>query len=142
MTTSVFKLCDFLRDFSGQESGDLSRLDAVIGQSVSVKPNESLDAALFGIFERFPEEDGHGVYWSIVHGLERRGEYEQALLASLRRAPSMFTLTMLNRLLNAGQSTCAGVPALQLLEAAAVSPLACESARKAATRFLAHQASR
>jgi hypothetical protein len=139
MTTSAVELAEFLREFSGQEEGDLDRLDAVICEAVSMKRDDALDAALFGIFERFPEEDGYGVYWSILHGLEGRGDYEDALLASLRRSPSRFALTMVNRILNAGQSTCAGVPALALLEAVAASPSANPSAREEATTYLNHQ---
>ena len=71
---------------------------------------DDLDTALFGLFERFPEEDGHGVYWSVLHGLEHRGSYESALLASWRRAPSPFTRSMLLRLRNAGRESIGDEP--------------------------------
>jgi hypothetical protein len=53
---------------------------------------------LFRVFERFPDEDGAGVLWSIVHGLERRNDYEVALTDSLARQPSEMGNLMLQRL--------------------------------------------
>lgn len=54
---------------------------------------------LFGVFERFPNDDGAGVLWSIVHGVERLDlDYEQPLRASLARRPSHMGKVMLGRL--------------------------------------------
>jgi hypothetical protein len=53
---------------------------------------------LFCVFERFPEEDGAGVFWSIVHGLEQRDDYEAALRNSVARQPNHMGNVMLQRL--------------------------------------------
>ncbi len=54
---------------------------------------------LFGVFERFPEDDGAGVLWSIVHGIEGLElDYGQALQESLARQPSDMGKIMLGRL--------------------------------------------
>lgn len=54
---------------------------------------------LFGVFERFPDDDGAGVLWSIVHGVEGLDvEYEPQLRESLERAPSQMAKLMLERL--------------------------------------------
>jgi hypothetical protein len=54
---------------------------------------------LFGVFERFPEDDGAGVLWSIVHGVESLDlDYEQPLRDSLARQPSEMGAIMLARL--------------------------------------------
>ena len=54
---------------------------------------------LFSVFERFPEDDGAGVLWSIVHGLEATDlNYGPALKASLLRRPSQMAKIMLDRL--------------------------------------------
>jgi hypothetical protein len=51
------------------------------------------------VFERFPDEDGAGVFWSIVHGIESLDvDYEQTLRASLARRPSRMGQIMLRRL--------------------------------------------
>jgi hypothetical protein len=54
---------------------------------------------LFAVFERFPDDDGAGVLWSIVHGLEGLDiDYEQPLRDSLARLPSNMGQIMLARL--------------------------------------------
>jgi len=54
---------------------------------------------LFGVFERFPEDDGAGVLWSIVHGVEALDhDDEQPLRESLGRRWSHLGEVMLDRL--------------------------------------------
>lgn len=54
---------------------------------------------LFSVFERFPDEDGAGVLWSIVHGVEALElDYERPLCESLARQPSFMGKIMLDRL--------------------------------------------
>lgn len=60
--------------------------------------------AIFNLFERFPDEDGAGVFWSALHGMEAVGDYEGMLVQYFRRWPSLMTRTMLRRVLNSGQS--------------------------------------
>ena len=56
-------------------------------------------STMFGVFERFPEDDGAGVLWSIVHGVEGLDlDYEEPLRASLARQPSHMGKVMLGRL--------------------------------------------
>lgn len=61
-------------------------------------PKKAL-STLFGVFERFPEDDGAGVLWSIVHGIESLDfDYEQPLRDSLARQPSDMGKIMIDRL--------------------------------------------
>ena len=54
---------------------------------------------LLRVFERFPEDDGAGVLWSIVHGVEALDvDYEQPLRDSIARQPSHMGRIMLGRL--------------------------------------------
>ena len=54
---------------------------------------------LFGVFERFPEDDGAGVFWSIIHGVEALPyNYEPLLWESHGRSPSEMSKIMLTRL--------------------------------------------
>ena len=39
--------------------------------------------AIFNLFERFPDDDGAGVFWSALHGMEAVGGYEDLLLLSI-----------------------------------------------------------
>lgn len=66
------------------------------------KPEIGLDN-LFGLLERYAEEDGIGVFWSVVHGIEQMNDYEQSLLNSLNRRPSIVTVLMVHRIANTGQ---------------------------------------
>src|SRR5688500_13954290 len=60
--------------------------------------------AIFNLFERFPNEDGAGVFWSALHGMEAVGGYEEVLLQYFRRHPSLMTKAMLRRIQNSGQT--------------------------------------
>ncbi|HEX4332287.1 MAG TPA: hypothetical protein VH040_09120 [Usitatibacter sp.] len=54
---------------------------------------------LFRVFERYPEEDGAGVLWSILHGVEALPfDYEAPLRESVTRQPSHMGQVMLQRL--------------------------------------------
>ena len=57
---------------------------------------------LLRVFERFPRHDGHGVFWSILHGIERIAGYEPVLVEYVTRTPTEMGITMLQRIANAG----------------------------------------
>ena len=64
-------------------------------------PGSECLPVLFGVFERFPRDDGAGVLWSIVHGVESLPyDYEQLLRESNDRSPSEMAEVMLDRLAN------------------------------------------
>lgn len=68
--------------------------------SVGQPPIDALPT-LFGVFERFPEDDGAGVFWSIVHGVEALPyNYGPLLQASHARTPSEMSTVMIARLAN------------------------------------------
>lgn len=74
---------------------------------------------LLSVFERYPEEEGFGVVWGVLHGLEALPDYEPELLRSLARQPSEFGVRMIGRLLNAGTREIGGVSLLETLRALA-----------------------
>ena len=76
-------------------------------------PEEGIDH-LFGVFERFPEDDGEGVFWSIVHGIESLNNYESNLIDSLNRQPSHIGLVMVKRIQNSGQTKVANVKVIDV----------------------------
>ena len=71
--------------------------------------------AIFNLFERFPDDDGSGVFWSALHGMEAVGSYEVLLLQYFRRLPSLMTRTMLRRMMNAGETQIGDVSISTLL---------------------------
>ena len=52
---------------------------------------------LLSVFERYPEEEGFGAVWGVLHGLEALPNYEPELLRSLARQPSEFGVRMVGR---------------------------------------------
>ena len=92
--------------------------------------------ALLQVFERFPDDDGYGIFWSIVHLLEACSGYEEALVQSVHRRPVEFNLTMVNRLLNVGVLNVNGQSLASLLAFAAESELAGERAKQLAQQFI------
>ena len=75
-------------------------------------PSVGIDA-LFKVFENYPTDDGGGVFWTILHGLETL-EYEEKLVDSLVRKPSLMAITMLVRIENTGNDHIAGKSISQL----------------------------
>ena len=85
--------------------GDWRRLDDLLDELWSEGVSEGQLPILFRVFERFPEEDGAGVLWSIVHGVEGLPfDYEAFLRQSMARQPSFMGDVMLKRLEKANES--------------------------------------
>ncbi|MNL49207.1 hypothetical protein D3C87_1721230 [compost metagenome] len=79
--------------------GNWLALEALLEELWAAGPSAHCLPALFTIFERFPNEDGAGVFWSILHGLEHLGlPYEKELRESLARQESEMGAVMLSRL--------------------------------------------
>lgn len=62
--------------------GNWRPLDALINELWSVGEPAQVIPQLFSVFERYPSEDGAGVFWAIVHGLESLPNYEPCLVES------------------------------------------------------------
>jgi hypothetical protein len=85
--------------------GNWRRLDDLLDELWSEGVAEGQLPILFHVFERFPEEDGAGVLWSIVHGVESLSfDYEPFLRQSLARQPSLMAKIMLQRLEKASEN--------------------------------------
>ena len=76
---------------------------------------------LLAVFERFPEHDGFGVLWSVLHGLESLPGYERELVQSVQRHPSDMGVCMVGRMLNSGLTQIEGHSLVELLRTVAVS---------------------
>lgn len=95
--TSLLARIESIRNVD--DESDLMTLDASVRELFQLPDAEMGIDTLLRVFERFPTKDGFGVFWSIVHGLESlAGRYEPKLVASVRRAPSGFSVMMVNRL--------------------------------------------
>lgn len=90
-----------LRDIDtfAPENGNWRALDELLSELWTVGVRAGQVPTLFRVFERYPDEDGAGVLWSIVHGVESLPfDYEEALRDSLARQPSLMGKVMLQRL--------------------------------------------
>ncbi len=79
--------------------GDWRPLDALLAELWQLGVREGQLSVLFRVFERFPDSDGSGVLWSIVHGVEGLPfDYGPQLRSSLARKSSHMGNIMLERL--------------------------------------------
>ena len=92
-----------IREFNPID-GDWLPLEAHLERAFSSPDPTLYYHAIFNLFERFPNDDGSGVFWSAIHGMEAVGSYEELLLQYFRRWPSLMTRTMLQRMVNAGET--------------------------------------
>jgi hypothetical protein len=99
---------DILEDIAGfaPDEGDWRALDDLLLELWAAPPTRAALPVLFGVFERFPGDDGAGVFWSIVHGVEHAfPEYEPELRDSLARSASEMGAIMLRRSVKAESRT-------------------------------------
>jgi uncharacterized protein YfeS len=92
---------DILRDIEafGPRDGNWLPFDDLLADLWHAGMPERALPVLFGVFERFPNDDGAGVLWGIVHGVQGLDlDYEQPLRESLARQPSYMGKIMLGRL--------------------------------------------
>jgi hypothetical protein len=96
-------------------------------------------AVWFRLYERFPEDDGYGLFWSILHGIETLPRWERLAVESVRRRPSHFPLLMVIRLLNSGVKESGGQDLMQLLRQVAADERCLPSIRLDARGYLDYQ---
>jgi hypothetical protein len=126
---------------SVEGAGELQQLEDTLNRLfASENPELGIDA-LLRVFERFPDTDGQGVFWSIVHGLESLPDYEEKLIESVRRRPSQFSLLMVNRMLNAGMARVRDTNLLSVLKDVAADERQPEEIREEARDFIEWQES-
>jgi hypothetical protein len=92
---------DLLAEISAfqPQNGDWRPLGELLGQLWSAGVAQEGLPVLFGVFERYPGEDGAGVLWSVVHGVESLNlDYGQSLRDSMSRQASLMGRIMLDRL--------------------------------------------
>ena len=126
-----------LKSFTDPQSGaHLKALDAAVQAVDPALCGPQEIQALLGVFERFPEQDGFGVFWGILHALEAIEGYEPELFDSVKRKPCEFNVLMVNRLLNAGVTEIGGNSLESLLHAVLANELATPQAQRDALQYL------
>lgn len=98
---------------------DAAQLQALEASLAVILPLSDLSPALpalFGLLERFPDNDAYGIFWTVLHRIEAHPGYEPALIASLQRAPSTFVIRMAAAVVAGGGSVVPRTDLLQLLQ--------------------------
>lgn len=124
-----------IRDFE-PEGGSWLALDVLLGEFFQAGAGREGIDAMLAVLERHPTEDGAGVFWSIVHGLESLPGYEPALVESVRRAPAELSLVMIGRMLNAGVTEAGGVQLTSLVREVAGNEAVAPEIRRAAQKTI------
>lgn len=124
------------------DENQLQKLEEAVGATRPEDCGQPEFRALLSVFERFPEDDGYGIFWSIVHCLEACEGYEPVLIESVSRTPAEFNVLMVNRLLNGGVSQVNGQSLLSVLASVATNPAATSNARRSAQSFIEYQEAR
>lgn len=124
---------------SVQDDDELKKLGVALDRFFQYNHPERGIEVLFNLYERFPDDDGYGVFWTILHGIEHLRGYEPFLKASVERKPMEFTLTMVNRLLNSGLQDTERQEWLNVLEEVKSNPKNGNVARKQAEGFINYQ---
>lgn len=75
-------------------------LDELLIEAFNSSEPQKFYEAIFELFCKFPEEDGSGVFWSALHGMEHFGGYESMLKEVHLKSPSLMSKIMLKRLVN------------------------------------------
>ena len=136
------------RDFSNELSTfDLAapdeswhRFETALPEVFSRPLSSSELEAAFGVFERHPDGESFGLFWTLLHGLEAQPGFERFLVASVRCVPSEFGVTMVGRLLNAGVREVDGVQLRELLSEALQRPDVLPRAKSIGQKFLERNA--
>ncbi len=124
------------------DDSQVEQLEAVVEHLEERAYTSSEIESLFRLFESFPESDGLGTFWGILHFLETCDSYETLLVQSVRRTPSEFGLLMVNRLMNSGVFRAGNHDLLDLLESVHQASDTSENMREIASGYLSYQRSK
>lgn len=117
------------------DDGEWLGLDELLEELFQTESPETALGSLFGVFERYPTDDGAGVFWGILHAVESIPGYESHLVRSIQSKPSEFSVIMVHRLLNSDIVEVSGIHGQSLLEDVVQNQSAPEVVRQTAQRL-------
>lgn len=107
---------DVLRCLNSLEDDrQLAALERIVETLDDPHVAAQLMVPLFGVLERFPWTESYGLFWTILHALERVDRYALQLVESVRRSAGEFNLMMIHRILNSGTRRAGGADLRDLL---------------------------
>jgi hypothetical protein len=136
MDGSAPKTIDDLERFDAVRDG-WPRLEELLGQVQQVPTTGQVVDALLSVFERYPGIlTAGGLLMSVMHSIEKMPAFEIHIVDSFRRAPSILSVMIINRLLNSGVSTVGSESLLQLLKSAHASKITQHAVKREIDRVL------
>ncbi|WNB76345.1 hypothetical protein [Methylomonas koyamae] len=140
MSTTIESVIRQLQDFEPGDdvTADIARIYEILTDFDLMPNRERAIGVLFGVLERFPEND-FGSPGPLVHALEAIPGYEPFLAESLRRQPTELSVWVVNRILNSELPIEAKVTWTNELRQVMQNPAALTSARESAREFLEYQ---
>lgn len=141
MVRTVHELIHELERFQPEEENWLPLDDLIQEIILTQAPHEAIDAML-GLFERYPDEDGYGIFWTMLREIEHFLGYEGHVFDSLRRQPSMFAVLMVGRMLKSDRYELEANFLVKLLHEVAAHPGTPPGVIEAAQALVEHRARR
>ena len=123
-------------DSFSPEGAGWAKLDNLINELWETGHPEDGMKIMLKVLERFPDEDGDGVLWSIVHSLENLDNYERELLNSVYRQPSHLGITMIHRIENVNQHELCGRNIKEIYQELLIHPKLTDITREDVIRLL------
>ena len=121
---------------SVREVEQLQELEAAVSLIDSAALTDGEYEAIYRLFERFPDDDAFGGFFSLLHKLEAQTGYETELLKSVKRQATEFNIEMVARIIRGGTNVVNGTNLLSLLEGVAQSGETLPTSRKYAAETL------
>ncbi len=120
-------------------AAELTRLEELVDLYFNHDLAEEFLDVWFRLYERFPDDESQGVFWSILHGIENYSSSDRLVVRSVKRNPSEFSVMMVNRLLNAGIEKVDAVDLLELLEGVATNDIYSLAIRENAKSYIEYK---
>jgi hypothetical protein len=123
-----------------ESAAELNRLTELVDLYFNHDRAEEFLDVWFRLYERFPDDETEGIFWSILHGIEQyHPDSDRLVVSSVRRNTSEFPMMMVNRLLNGGIKKVDTVDLLQLLEGVTTNDIYSTSIRETARSYIDYQ---
>jgi hypothetical protein len=90
-------------------------LISVLEEAIRKVPHPRVAGLMFDLLERFPESEEE-VHWTMIHFLEGMRGYEDAVVHSIQRTPSVGALKMVGRMMSAGMRKVGGTSLVEMLQ--------------------------
>ena len=116
MSSGISRLLAEIETTSSLDDAPAStRLEALVQMYFRQPEADRRIEVRFRLYERFPAHDAFGIFWSVLHGLEKQPSCAMKVVEWVRRAPSGFAVRMLSTLSHSGVRELAGTDLVEYM---------------------------